>query len=268
MPLVSRDRQGNMGEATRENEIPPVLKIRELSSPNFNERKGEAKPSYLVLHYTGTATGRDAEDHYMNASPDHPGGPVSPHYMVDLDGAVTRFVAEDKRAWHAGVSRWDGLDDLNSLSIGVEIVNPGHEFGYRVFPAQQMLAVAGLCHEIIARNGIRPADVLAHSDIAPDRKADPGELFDWALLARHGIGVWPKAETQDYQESGQWVGNEDLIRAALAEAGYDARVEVPTLVTAFQRHYQPEVFRQGGEAGEAGRETLARLHRLQRLRRA
>ncbi len=243
-----------------------ALQIREVSSPNFNDRKEGASPAYLVLHYTGTVTAQEAADHYMNARPEHEAGPVSPHYMVDLNGEATRFVPEDRRAWHCGAGKWDGLDDMNSWSIGVEIVNPGHELGYRTFPAQQMLAVATLCREIMERNKIPPGNVLAHSDLAPLRKKDPGELFDWALLARHGIGVWPKPEHQDYEASRQWIGIDEKLRDAFGAAGYDRNADLPLLVTAFQRHYQPEAFRLGGEPGVAGRETLARLHCLQRLR--
>lgn len=235
--------------------------MRELSSPNFNDRKDGAQPRYLILHYTGTLDGREAEDHYMNADPDHHGGPVSPHYMVDIDGTITRFVPEDKRAWHAGRSFWGGITDMNSHSIGIEIVNPGHERGYRPFTEPQMQALIGLCKDIVTRNAIPPQNVLGHSDIAPDRKDDPGELFDWARLADEGIGLWPRPGLADYQAGQGWLDDRAALIDAFTRAGYDPGQTFDVLVTAFQRHYQPDVFATG-RAGTPDRETVARLHWL------
>jgi N-acetylmuramoyl-L-alanine amidase len=242
------------------------LTIRELSSPNCNDRAGGLAPTYLVLHYT-VLDGGETEAHFMNAEPDAWGGPVSAHYVVDIDGTVTRFVPEDRRAWHAGQSRWDGVEDLNSRSIGIEIVNPGHPRGYRAFPAPQMRAVIDLCRDIMKRNNIPAKNVLGHSDIAPGRKIDPGELFDWRLLAQAGVGVWPAPEQSDYIDSASWPGDGQALHKALAEAGYDDRQSTKTLVEAFQRHYQPEKFKGAGEeVGAADAETAARLRRLIRLR--
>ena len=140
----------------------------------------------LILHYTGMQTPQEAIDRLRD-----PLAKVSSHYVVDEDGAILRLVPEDRRAWHAGVSFWRGHTVLNGRSIGIEIVNPGHEWGYREFPALQMAAVCDLCLAILSRHRIPARNVVAHSDVAPDRKEDPGEKFDWAGLARNGVGLWP-----------------------------------------------------------------------------
>ena len=166
------------------------MALRDMSSPNFNDRADGLAPSYLILHYT-EITARETEDRFMNALPTPCGPPASAHYMVDCDGTVTRFVPEDKRAWHAGRSRFDELQDLNSRSIGIELVHPGHTGGCSPYPEGQMAALIILCKEIMARQPIPPGNVLGHSDIAPDRKIDPGEWMDWNRLAQNGIGLWP-----------------------------------------------------------------------------
>lgn len=150
------------------------------TSPNFNERIGYAAPNMIVLHYTGMKTAKDALERLCD-----PAAEVSAHYVIDEDGTLYQLVDEEKRAWHAGVSKWDGETDINSASIGIELVNPGHEFGYRAFPAAQMEALAKLCKDIMTRHDIQT--VLGHSDIAPERKQDPGELFDWQWLADAGV---------------------------------------------------------------------------------
>lgn len=155
-------------------------------SPNYNDRAPGAI-NMLVLHYTGMASCEDALARLCD-----PVAQVSAHYLIDEDGTVYQLVAEQHRAWHAGVSFWKGERDINSRSIGIELVNPGHELGYRAFPQIQMQALADLAHEILARHPIPPDRVLGHSDVAPGRKRDPGELFDWQWLAGQGIGVWPK----------------------------------------------------------------------------
>ncbi len=169
---------------------------------------------------------------------------VSSHYVVDEDGTVWRLVEEAHRAFHAGVSYWRGHEALNGRSIGIEIVNPGHEWGYRPFPAAQMQAVAALCQGVLERHPIPPRNVVGHSDVAPDRKQDPGELFDWAGLAAQGIGVWPAAGCMPVPDA----------RAALRMIGY-AVPDVATTVTAFQRRWRP-----GQVDGVADRETCCRLH--------
>ena len=237
--------------------------IRDTPSPHFNERVAGTTPRYIVLHYTGTRDWAEAERHYLSPEPLSPVGPVSPHYMVDEDGAIARFVAEDKRAWHAGKSCWDGLEDLNSWSVGIEIVNPGHMHDYRPFPSAQMDAVALLCRNIMERHGIEAANVLGHSDIAPGRKIDPGELFDWPMLARHGIGLWPEPDQADFDQAEAMRTDESLLRQCLSQAGYDHRLDLPVLIAAFQRHYHPDVFE--GDAVMAGVPTLETVARLRRL---
>ena len=150
------------------------------SSPNYNERRLGA-PNMILLHYTGRPSCEEAITKWLC----NPEKEVSAHYVVDEDGTIYQLVDEDKRAWHAGVSEWKGQTDINSLSIGIEIQNPGHEFGYRPFPLAQMESVAALCKNIMERFEIEY--VLGHSDVAPERKVDPGELFDWDWLSNRGV---------------------------------------------------------------------------------
>jgi N-acetylmuramoyl-L-alanine amidase len=159
-----------------------------LPSPNFNERP--CGVDMIVLHYTGMQSAQAAIA--LLRSPD---AEVSAHYVVDEDGEVVCLVEERHRAWHAGVSYWRGRTGLNDMSVGIEIVNPGHDWGYRAFPRVQMVAVRDLCLAVMGRHGA--CEVVAHSDIAPDRKRDPGELFDWKWLAGEGVGVWT--------DGGDWV---------------------------------------------------------------
>ncbi len=201
------------------------LRIRDLPSPNHDARPEGAAVDTLVLHYTGMRSGAEAVARLRD-----PAARVSAHYVVEEDGAVFRLVPEARRAWHAGISHWRGRTGLNAVSIGIEVVNPGHEWGYRPFPALQMAAVADLCLEILARHPIAPRDVVAHSDIAPDRKEDPGELFDWEGLAGLGIGLWPGAASAAPPMAPE---------AALARIGFRTDLPLPVLVAAFQRHWRP-----------------------------
>lgn len=203
------------------------LPVREAPSANWDMRPGPVDT--LVLHYTGMQSAADALDRLRD-----PVARVSSHYVVDEDGTVWRLVAEEHRAWHAGVSGWRGHTGLNDRSVGIEIVNPGHEWGYRPFPALQMAAVCDLCLGILRRHLIPRRNVVGHSDIAPDRKTDPGELFDWQGLAANGVGVWP-AETETAIPD-----DAEAVRAALTAIGYPAG-ELPILLRAFQRHWRPEV---------------------------
>ena len=169
---------------------------------------------------------------------------VSAHWLIDEDGAIHRLVDEERRAWHAGRAYWAGEVDINSCSIGVEIVNPGHEFGYRPFPAPQMDAVEALCLEIVKRWKIPAHRVLAHSDVAPDRKEDPGELFDWPRLARAGIGLWPTPEDTPPGAAALALAE---TRALLRRIGYEISytdeppmdAETRAALLAFQRHWLP-----------------------------
>lgn len=207
----------------------------ERPSPNFDPR-AEGKPiDILVLHYTGMRTAEDALARLCD-----PDARVSAHYTIDEQGRMYRHVDESARARHAGVSWWAGERDVNSRSIGIEIVNPGHEFGYVPFPEDQIAAVIDLSREILGRHPIPPHRVLGHSDVAPARKMDPGELFPWKALAEHGVGLYPDgAQVADLmtQVSGS------PFASMLASYGYgtspDLDIPLSTVVTAFQRHFRP-----------------------------
>src|SRR3954467_5121679 len=160
-------------------------------SPNHDDRGGAAI-DMLVLHYTGMQTAEPALARLCD-----PAAKVSAHYTIDEDGTVYAHVPEDRRAWHAGVSHWAGISNVNARSIGIELVNPGHEYGYREFPEAQIAALIELCGGILQRHPIPAARVLGHSDVAPARKEDPGELFPWQRLAKAGIGVWSAATKSD-----------------------------------------------------------------------
>jgi N-acetylmuramoyl-L-alanine amidase len=204
----------------------------EAPSPNFNERLGPLDA--LVLHYTGMESGEAALARLRD-----PGASVSAHYLVETDGRVFRLVPEDKRAWHAGPSIWQGADDLNSRSVGVEIVNGGHDFGLPPYPAVQIEAVIRLCADVIRRWRIPASRIVGHSDIAPARKEDPGERFPWARLAASGVGLWPADPVCAAPEGYDWRGGLRQIGYGLAdgsgEGASDARV-----LDAFQRRWRPE----------------------------
>ena len=195
-------------------------------SPNFGERT--LPVSILVLHYTGMKTGAAAIDWLAN-----PASKVSSHYLVDEDGQLVYMVREEQRAQHAGLSHWRGITDVNSASIGIEIVNPGHEFGYRPFPEEQMDTVTRLVAEIVRTFSIEPRNVVGHSDIAPARKQDPGELFDWERLAKLGLAV-PRP-TDNLVDPG-WSDAAFLL--ALERFGYGI-TDAPAAVVAFQRRFRP-----------------------------
>lgn len=197
-------------------------------SPNFDARA--APVSILVLHYTGMADAASAIAWLRN-----PESKVSSHYVVAEDGQVVRLVDEANRAWHAGRASWRDIpEDINSASVGIEIVNPGHEFGYRPFPEAQMRSVIPLAASIVRRHGIAPVNVVGHSDIAPARKTDPGELFDWEALAAVGLAVGrPRRATMDPH----WTDGGFLL--ALERYGYDIS-DGPAAVRAFQRRFRPE----------------------------
>ena len=204
------------------------MTIIDTPSPNFNERK--LPVSMIVLHYTGMADGQAALERLCN-----PVAEVSAHYLVDEDGTIHRLVAEDKRAWHAGKSRWRGIEDVNSASIGIEIVNPGHELGYRPFSEEQIDALIPLVARIKESHGITRGNVVGHSDIAPMRKQDPGELFPWSRLARLRLAL-PRP-TKNLMDPG-WTDAGFLI--ALERFGYDVSDKLAAVV-AFQRRYRPEL---------------------------
>lgn len=238
------------------------LEIRQAPSPNFDDRGG--KPvDILMMHYTGMESAEASMTRLRD-----PDARVSCHYLVEEDGAIFQLVAEDKRAWHAGRGCWQGEEDINARSIGIEIQNGGHDFGLPDFPEAQIDAVMALSWEIMGRHPISRANIIGHSDHAPDRKQDPGEKFPWARLAENGIGLWPGG--QGASGAGLKRGDEgervQLYQYDLAAYGYCAprngvfgeETELATL--AFQRHFHPETL-----TGEADAETRARLSALLRL---
>jgi N-acetylmuramoyl-L-alanine amidase len=202
---------------------------RSAPSPNFDARPEDVPVDILLLHYTGMESGAAAVARLCD-----PAARVSAHYTVDEDGTVYAHVPEDKRAWHAGLSYWAGARDINARSVGIEIVNPGHEFGYRPFPAAQIAAVKILARDIVQRHGIAGARVLGHSDVAPARKVDPGELFPWGELAAEGIGLWPQTRKPRL---------EGTFEQGLRAFGYglppEMDVATETVIAAFQRHFRP-----------------------------
>ncbi len=220
--------------------MPRVTPI-EAPSPNQDDRPEGLPIDMLVLHYTGMRTGAEALARLRD-----PAARVSSHYLVEEDGRVFQLVPEARRAAHAGVSSWRGHAALNGRSVGIEIVNPGHEWGYRDFPALQMAAVCDLCLDILGRHPIPARNVVAHSDVAPDRKQDPGELFDWEGLARNGVGLWPGHDPPPPPE--------DAVLPLLGRIGYRTDLAPPVLVAAFQRHWLP-----GRADGIADAATRARL---------
>lgn len=167
---------------------------------------------------------------------------VSAHYVIEENGQIHHLVPDNKRAWHAGVSYWRGEADINSASIGVEIVNPGFDFGYREFPSEQIAAVIKLCKELMAKYDISPASVIGHSDIAITRKIDPGHLFPWQALADEGVGLWPAPSEMDHQAAEDLVVRSDALHELLCGLGYDPSKELGETVRAFHRHYSPEKF--------------------------
>lgn len=233
-----------------------------VPSLTHDERKPGRAPDMILLHYTGMQSAQEALERLCS-----PESKVSAHYFVFEDGRIVQSVQESRRAWHAGVSHWAGETDINSVSIGIEIANPGHEFGYPDFPKRQIAAVIALCRGIIARRGIAPERVLAHSDVAPSRKQDPGEKFPWRLLADSGVGQWvtPSRITDKGPSFAIGHQGDDVrgLQAALADFGYGVPVTgnfdeaTRDVVTAFQRHFRPAKV-----DGVADRSTLRTLHRL------
>lgn len=231
------------------------------ASPNFGPRKAGRRPSILLLHYTGMKEAQKAIDWLCDTR-----SKVSCHYLIDVDGRITQMVDEDMRAWHAGQSSWKGEHDINSSSIGIEIQNEGHVHGYPDFPAEQMDAVILLSQDIIARWHLRPEHVLAHSDVAPHRKIDPGEKFDWKRLHKEGVGHWVKPSRIDEGPALKPGDDGEPVRAfqaALALYGYGVAVsgvyteDTAVQVRAFQRHFRPT--RIDGLADMSTVDTLDRL---------
>ena len=248
------------------------MSVIEKPSPNFNERV--SPPDMVVLHYTGMPTAQAALERMCD-----PEAKVSAHYCVDEDGSVYRLVAEERRAWHAGVAFWKGEREINGTSIGIEIVNPGHEFGYHDFPSAQIDAVIGVLDGIRGRWDVPDSRILGHSDVAPARKDDPGEKFPWQILAEHGHGLWPEAfghfEPERVAAMGAALGPTDTgpgvfaLQGALGKLGYDILpggpydVETETVIRAFQRHWYPQAIGTAAD-GRADAQTRLRLMALLR----
>jgi N-acetylmuramoyl-L-alanine amidase len=240
-----------MGQATYE----------QRPSPNHGARAAGKPIDILLLHYTGMISGERALAWLAN-----PQSQVSAHYFVGEDGRIVQMVEESQRAWHAGQSFWAGESDINSRSIGIEVANPGHEFGYRGFPRVQIAAVVALCRDILARHAIPPTRVLAHSDVAPTRKEDPGELFPWGELNADGVGHWVMPEQVvagpllQLGDSGVEVAD---LKQRFRRYGYDLGAEslfdeeTAAVVRAFQRHFRPALV-----DGIADVSTLATLDKL------
>lgn len=229
-------------------------------SPNIEDRRKGSRADMILLHYTGMPSAEKAIRWLAN-----PRSKVSCHYVVDEEGRITQMVEEAKRAWHAGASHWGGNTDINSVSIGVEIQNPGHDHGYPAFPAAQMEAIAALCRDIARRRGVAPERVLAHSDVAPGRKMDPGEKFNWAWLARHGVGHWVAPAPLDEELSRGLERDEaaiDEARQLMRAYGYGIENAergdwFSVLVRAFQLHFRPA--RTDGRLDASTLDTLRRL---------
>ncbi|MDF1609587.1 N-acetylmuramoyl-L-alanine amidase [Hoeflea sp. YIM 152468] len=240
---------------------PDFAAARVCPSPNHGDRKQGRSPDMLILHYTGMPTAQAALD-WLCTEESH----VSSHYFIDEAGVITQLVPEARRAWHAGQSTWKGETDINSASIGIEIANPGHGAGSPPFPDVQIKSVIALCRDIIARNAIAAERVLGHSDIAPMRKQDPGEVFPWNRLHAEGIGHWveplPVGGGRFFQEGdvGQPV---EALQTMLALYGYDVDVDgsfstqMTATISAFQRHFRPERV-----DGIADASTIGTLHKL------
>ncbi len=222
-----------------------MISFRDRPSPNFDRRPDGAPIDMLVLHYTSMRTAAAALDRLTD-----PEARVSAHYVIEEDGTVWRLVDEKARAWHAGISAWRGETDINGRSVGIELVNPGHEFGYRPFPGAQIEALIGLAKSVLARHPIPPRNVVGHADVAPARKMDPGELFDWPRLAAAGIGLWPP-DGQDTGAGGH--------AAELGGIGYDT-ADLPAAVTAFQRRFRPSSV--DGEIDAETSRLIGAVHRL------
>ncbi len=220
-------------------------------SPKYESRADGINPYILLMHYTGMESGQAAIDRLTD-----PESGVNVHYIVEENGKIHESVPENKRAWHAGVSFWQGEEDINSASIGIEVVNPGHEFGYVGFPQDQMDAVLKLSQDIQKRHDIH--FVLGHSDVAPERKQDPGERFDWEFLAKNGIGDWPLPMPEDYKAAEVAAVNDFEAEKLFNELGYNPMAAFQDIVTAFQRHYYPSAF-QNDTQGQIDQETIARL---------
>ena len=261
--------------------------FKKYRSPNFNERSTGQNPSLIIVHYTGMKNAKAALERLCDLKSE-----VSAHYLIEENGKTHALVPEGKRAWHAGLSYWKGETDINSASIGIELVNPGHEFGYQSFPPKQIKALVKLCKDIMTRHAIPPGGVLGHSDIAPGRKIDPGHLFPWDELAQNGIGLWPAPTKMDIEAATALIQGDDVIFEAalqklyratarrpkgektrkcesifekslhelLCAYGYNPQIPPEETLVEFHRHYAPEKFTScDDKPAEADVATCAKL---------
>lgn len=237
------------------------MRMIDYPSPNFDVRRDEARPELIIIHYTSMKDTAAALERLSD-----PAAKVSCHYLIDEAGNIYRMVDEEKRAWHAGVAQWHDRNDINSCSIGIEISNRNNQ----PYTNAQLFALGLLCKDLMHRHNIPPENVIGHSDIAPDRKQDPGAHFPWEKLSRHGIGRWPVPTLRDKFNAAAAARKPQKLKTLLKKAGYpvDAfgpdKPSLPELVTAFQRHFQPAVFKQPDNIGKPTAETVALLRALGR----
>ena len=218
--------------------------MKQIYSPNFNARAEHAKIEYIVLHYTGMKDTKSAIERMTD-----PAAKVSAHYLIDETGNIVQMVQESERAWHAGISFWKNQTDMNSASIGIELSNPGHEFGYRAFTPEQISSLKLLLEAITERHNMnRKRFLLAHSDIAPTRKQDPGELFPWEDFANIGFGVFPESTSNHFSH--------DTDEAILADIGYDVS-DYEAALQAFKRRFFPETLLTTNNTEETRRRMLS-----------
>lgn len=221
------------------------MNIQHRPSPNYEARPVSTVIDTIIIHYTGMRSADDALQRLCD-----PVAKVSAHYVIDEEGCVYQLVEDSQRAWHAGLSYWRGKEQLNDMSIGIELVNPGHEFGYRPFPNAQIKSLIALCTQLIARHPIKQHHIIGHSDIAPKRKEDPGEFFNWQHLAEHGIGIWhgislPPQKPKPLIQKGDSNERVSTMQTQLAKYGYQIPQhgifddDTAATVIAFKRRFYP-----------------------------
>ncbi len=239
------------------------MKCIDLPSPNFNDRREGTSLDYIVIHYTSMDSTKAALDRLTD-----PKSEVSAHYLIDEKGNIYTLVDEEKRAWHAGISSWMGKDDLNSRSIGIEMSNRDNQ----PYTNEQLFSLALLCKDIMFRRGIAPENILGHSDIAPDRKQDPGYHFPWAKMARHDIGRWPKPTIKDKFNAAAVARSPRQLKELFKAAGYGVEAHgknkpaLKDIINAFQQRYEPELFKDPtATPGKATADTVAKLRALARI---
>jgi len=232
----------------------------EHPSPNFDDRPEGITPSLIVLHFTGGTSAEYALDILTDGDRTHK---VSAHYMIDEEGRVYRLVDDEKRAWHAGVSFWNGITDVNSASIGIELSNRDRN----PYTKEQLSALAILCHELRNRYHIPAQNIIGHSDIAPDRKDDPGYHFPWRDMKDHRIGVVPRVKLRDKFRAEAAANKPKKLKALFRKAGYAGYPELEQLVSAFQQHYTPQVYTQPAPEETPGKATAATVAQLRAVAR-